>query len=84
MCRKRFVSRKKRHEERKAYILTSHGILLSPTYHIILKGGWYRIRDPQEILLTETRQLEVLEGVDTMLSFGDAIPVCSTVVVQTK
>lgn len=80
MCRKRFTSRKKRHEERKAYMLTSHGILLSLTYHIILKGGWYRIRDPQEVLLTETRPAEGLEGVKTKLASVDTIPVSSTVV----
>jgi hypothetical protein len=80
MCRKRFADRKKRHEEHKAYVLASHRTLLSPTYHIILKGGWYRIRDPQEVLLTETGPIEGLEGVNTKLTSVDTIPVSSTVV----
>ena len=58
--------------------------LATPTQHIILTGGWYRVRDPQKIPLTETRPLEGLEAIDTKLLSGDTIPVRSTVVAYMK
>jgi hypothetical protein len=72
-------SREQRQRVPRLYIDNSW-ILATPTSHIILTGGWYRIRDPQEVLLTETRPLEGLEGLDTKLPSVDAIPVCSMIV----
>jgi hypothetical protein len=49
------------------------------SYHIVLVGGRYRIRDPQELLLTDTRSLEGLEGVDIKSTSVGTIRVCCRV-----